>query len=272
MSDNLKEKTGLKGVNGLFFMKMIWIMCHGLHRQQISTQLNIYGILDQRFYRHQNPKWGNIFWKSGSAPPVEFRGLQDQCQGTSKLFWWHMVAQHLTKTFYVRFFYPDVAEAARSGTGQCEGPIGENPKIKWEHRGKKWTAINAIYWCHLFDLVSQLTANKGTILLHRNFCSGRGNLHKTEWGGSLLAFLDSTFWPPITGLTNSKQLCHRSMVWIYNVHQKLSSTWKKWYSSIQIIESDVKYYVVKTCMIGPKCNLLSPCYSAVTTYVWHSRG
>lgn len=61
-------------LNDSLRMKMMGIICYGLHSRQISTQL----ISSRRcwtdasdsalYYHHQDTTWGNLFWKN-SVPP-----------------------------------------------------------------------------------------------------------------------------------------------------------------------------------------------------------
>ncbi len=92
----------------------VWKWCESyamaFHSHQISTELSTSGrfwtdLLDSALHhRQQNTKYGNIF-RISFIPPVEFRDLYFQCQGALKLFWKHVVAQHLTKTVYVGFSF-----------------------------------------------------------------------------------------------------------------------------------------------------------------------
>ncbi len=100
-----------KGTRGHW---MVWWVCElcGLRSHQISIQLNTYGrfwtdVFDSALHRrHQNTKWENIFWKNSVHPSSRVQRLsmpknqcsKNQCQGALKLFWQHVVAQHLTKT------------------------------------------------------------------------------------------------------------------------------------------------------------------------------
>lgn len=75
------------------------------------TQLNTNGrfwtnALNSALHHHyQTTKWGNIFWKDG-VPSLQSnsRDLYNLCQWAMKLFWQHMVTQHLsdnTTTFFL---------------------------------------------------------------------------------------------------------------------------------------------------------------------------
>ncbi len=74
--------TGQEGsLNGLMSMKMMWIICYGLHSHRISTHMNTCGrfwtnALDSALHHHhQNIKWGNIFWKNGVHPSSRVQRL-----------------------------------------------------------------------------------------------------------------------------------------------------------------------------------------------------
>lgn len=78
-------------LNVLMRMKMMWIICYGLHSHHIATQLNSNG----RF-------WSDVLDKNGKIvciPTVELRELEDQCHGAMRL------DGHLTGTMNESFAF-----------------------------------------------------------------------------------------------------------------------------------------------------------------------
>ncbi len=75
-----------------------------MHKTDIQHQLSE---LDSFCYPELYVHWAKweSFGRMVFIPPVEFRDLENQCQGALKLFWRHVVAQHLTKTLHVGFSF-----------------------------------------------------------------------------------------------------------------------------------------------------------------------
>ncbi len=82
-------------------MKMMCIICYGLHSHQVSTQLNTYGRVwndSAIHHHHQNTKW--FFWKNGVHPSSRVQRLGESMPKRIEAV---LEAQHLTKTLCFAF-------------------------------------------------------------------------------------------------------------------------------------------------------------------------